>query len=69
MVSTLSFKVFKFVLCGHYALDEEEERERWLLLIEDAVNKALDSKPHFDMELEMLRNREVRRKSSAVTRK
>jgi hypothetical protein len=42
--------------------DEEEERERWLLLIEDAANRALDAKPHFDMELEMLRNREVRRR-------
>jgi hypothetical protein len=39
--------------------DEEEARERWLLLIEDAANKALDAKPHFDMEFEMLRNREV----------
>lgn len=46
--------------------DEEEERERWLLLIEDAANKVLDAKPHFDMELEMLRNREVRRRRRRV---
>ena len=40
------------------AEDEEEERERWLLLIEDAVTRAVEAQPRHDMELEMLRNRE-----------
>jgi len=39
--------------------DEEEERQRWMLLLEDAVQKSLDAQPQYALEMEMLRNREA----------
>jgi len=38
--------------------DEESDRERWLLVIEDSIGKALDDVPHLAQELEMIGRRE-----------